>query len=230
MARSKSGPYRDAESGGATGEGTNTTVQRSAPVAACLHQRCDCIGRGSVCGRLSVPRSRHLVGPCAGRRHRRAAGDAERQRRQPPRRCAAAGNAGHTIRYKLGLTGTKLGCDHGECGACTVIIDGTTVYSCTTLTHSVRGRKITTIEGIEGPNGKLHKVQAAFVDGTRTAMRLLYQRPGDGRCRAAGAQSAPDRGRGAPRDVRQSLPVRRLRPLPQRRHAGGEGGVTWQTN
>ena len=82
---------------------------------------------------------------------------------QPPRRCAAARNAGHTIRYKLGLTGTKLGCDHGECGACTVIIDGITIYSCSTLTHSVRGRKITTIEGIEGPNGELHKVQAAFV-------------------------------------------------------------------
>jgi aerobic-type carbon monoxide dehydrogenase small subunit (CoxS/CutS family) len=69
----------------------------------------------------------------------------------------------HTIRYKLGLTGTKLGCDHGECGACTVIIDGDTIYSCSTLTHSVRGRSITTIEGIEGPNGQLHKVQAAFV-------------------------------------------------------------------
>jgi aerobic-type carbon monoxide dehydrogenase small subunit (CoxS/CutS family) len=69
----------------------------------------------------------------------------------------------HTIRYKLGLTGTKLGCDHGECGACTVMLDGETAYSCSTLTHSVRGRKITTIEGIEGPNGQLHKVQAAFV-------------------------------------------------------------------
>src|ERR1700757_4942909 len=69
----------------------------------------------------------------------------------------------HTIRYKLGLTGTKLGCDHGECGACTVIVDGTAVYSCTTLTHSVRDRKIVTVEGIEGPDGKLHKVQAAFV-------------------------------------------------------------------
>ena len=69
----------------------------------------------------------------------------------------------HTIRYKLGLIGTKLGCDHGECGACTVIIDGNAIYSCSTLTHSVRGRKITTIEGIEGPNGQLHKVQAAFV-------------------------------------------------------------------
>lgn len=70
----------------------------------------------------------------------------------------------HTIRYKLGLTGTKLGCDHGECGACTVLVDDVNVYSCTTLTHRVRGRKITTIEGVEGPNGELHKVQKAFIE------------------------------------------------------------------
>lgn len=69
-----------------------------------------------------------------------------------------------TLRYKLGLTGTKLGCDHGECGACTVLIDDVAVYSCMTLTHRVRGRKITTIEGIEGSDGKLHKVQQAFID------------------------------------------------------------------
>lgn len=70
----------------------------------------------------------------------------------------------HTLRYKLGLTGTKLGCDHAECGACTVLVDDVAVYSCTTLTHRMRGRKITTIEGIEGPNGELHKVQRAFVE------------------------------------------------------------------
>jgi aerobic-type carbon monoxide dehydrogenase small subunit (CoxS/CutS family) len=69
-----------------------------------------------------------------------------------------------TLRYKLGLIGTKLGCDHGECGACTVLVDDLAVYSCSTLTHGVRGRKITTIEGLEGPNGELHKVQAAFVE------------------------------------------------------------------
>ncbi len=69
----------------------------------------------------------------------------------------------HTIRYKLGLTGTKLGCDHSECGACTVMVDDVATYSCSTLTHSVRGRKITTIEGIEGPNGELHKVQKAMI-------------------------------------------------------------------
>ena len=69
-----------------------------------------------------------------------------------------------TLRYKLGLTGTKLGCDRAECGACTVIIDGVTHYSCSTLTHRVRGRQITTVEGLEGPSGELHPVQQAFMD------------------------------------------------------------------
>ena len=70
----------------------------------------------------------------------------------------------HTLRYKLGLTGTKLGCDHAECGNCTVMLDDVASYSCSTLTHGVRGRKIVTIEGIEGPNGELHKVQRAMVE------------------------------------------------------------------
>jgi aerobic-type carbon monoxide dehydrogenase small subunit (CoxS/CutS family) len=69
----------------------------------------------------------------------------------------------HTLRYKLGLTGTKLGCDHGECGACTVLLDNVAVYSCTTLTHRARTAKITTVEGLQGPNGELHKVQKAFI-------------------------------------------------------------------
>jgi aerobic-type carbon monoxide dehydrogenase small subunit (CoxS/CutS family) len=69
-----------------------------------------------------------------------------------------------TLRYKLGLTGTKLGCDRGECGACTVMIDDVSTYSCSTLTHAVRSRAITTIEGLEGPNGELHAVQQAMID------------------------------------------------------------------
>jgi aerobic-type carbon monoxide dehydrogenase small subunit (CoxS/CutS family) len=69
-----------------------------------------------------------------------------------------------TLRYKLGLTGTKLGCDRGECGACTVIIDDIAYNSCSTLTHTVRTRKVLTIEGLAGPNGELHPVQKAFVE------------------------------------------------------------------
>ena len=69
-----------------------------------------------------------------------------------------------TLRYKLGLTGTKLGCDRAECGACTVMIDGVAHYSCSTLTHRVRGREVTTVEGLEGPGGELHPVQQAFID------------------------------------------------------------------
>ncbi len=70
----------------------------------------------------------------------------------------------HTLRYKLGLTGTKIGCNRGECGACTVMIDGVTNYSCSTLTHSVGSRAVLTIEGLEGDDGTLHPVQQAFID------------------------------------------------------------------
>jgi len=69
-----------------------------------------------------------------------------------------------TLRYKLGLTGTKLGCDRSECGACTVLIDDVPHYSCSILTHTVRDRKIQTIEGLESANGTLHPVQQAVVD------------------------------------------------------------------
>ncbi len=69
-----------------------------------------------------------------------------------------------TLRYKLGLTGTKLGCDRAECGACTVLIGGEARYACSTLTHRVRARAITTVEGLESPEGDLHPVQQAFID------------------------------------------------------------------
>ena len=69
-----------------------------------------------------------------------------------------------TLRYKLGLTGTKLGCDRSECGACTVLIDDVPHYSCSILTHTVRARKIQTIEGLEQADGTLHPVQQAVID------------------------------------------------------------------
>jgi aerobic-type carbon monoxide dehydrogenase small subunit (CoxS/CutS family) len=70
----------------------------------------------------------------------------------------------YTLRYRLGLTGTKIGCNKAECGACTVNSEGQTIYSCSTLTHRVRNKNITTVEGIRGKNGKLHPVQQAFIE------------------------------------------------------------------
>jgi aerobic-type carbon monoxide dehydrogenase small subunit (CoxS/CutS family) len=69
-----------------------------------------------------------------------------------------------TLRYKLGLTGTKLGCDRAECGACTVLIDDVPHYACSVLTHSVRTKKIMTIEGLASAEGTLHPVQQGVVD------------------------------------------------------------------
>ena len=70
----------------------------------------------------------------------------------------------HTLRYKLGLTGTKLACDRGECGACTVLIGGVPHNSCSTLTHAVRGRPVTTIEGVAVSDTELHPVQNAMIE------------------------------------------------------------------
>ena len=69
-----------------------------------------------------------------------------------------------TLRYKLGLTGTKLGCDRAECGACTVLVDDVPHYSCSVLTHTVRGKKIVTIEGLASADGTLHPVQQGVID------------------------------------------------------------------
>jgi len=70
----------------------------------------------------------------------------------------------NVLREEMGLIGTKPGCERGECGACTVVIDGRTVYACSTLTHMVGDRNVRTIEGLEGPNGELHPIQQAFID------------------------------------------------------------------
>jgi len=69
-----------------------------------------------------------------------------------------------TLRHKLGLTGTKLGCDRAECGSCTVLIDDVPHYACSVLTHTVRNRKILTIEGLANADGTLHPVEQGVVD------------------------------------------------------------------
>jgi aerobic-type carbon monoxide dehydrogenase small subunit (CoxS/CutS family) len=69
-----------------------------------------------------------------------------------------------TLRHKLGLTGTKLGCDRAECGSCTVLIDDVPHYACSVLTHTVRNHKVVTIEGLASADGKLHPVQQGVID------------------------------------------------------------------
>ena len=81
-----------------------------------------------------------------------------------------------TLRYKLGLTGTKLGCDRAECGACTVLVDDVPRYACSVLTHTVRTQAITTIEGLAAADGTLHPVQQAVVD--HQAFQCAFCMPG----------------------------------------------------
>src|SRR5437899_10045919 len=68
------------------------------------------------------------------------------------------------LREQLGLTGAKKGCDHGQCGACTVLIDGRRILSCLTLAATLPGHAVTTVEGLEGRDGQLHPMQQAFID------------------------------------------------------------------
>ena len=80
------------------------------------------------------------------------------------------------LRERLRLYGTKKGCDHGQCGACTVHLDGRRVVSCLTLAVQVEGREVRTIEGVAGADGTLHPLQQAFVDND--ALQCGYCTPG----------------------------------------------------
>jgi xanthine dehydrogenase YagT iron-sulfur-binding subunit len=98
------------------------------------------------------------------------------------------------LRDHLDLTGTKKGCDHGQCGACTVLVDGRRINSCLTLAVMQEGAKVTTIEGL-ATNGVLHALQQAFIE--HDAFQCGYCTPGQ-ICSAAGllaegkAKSADD--------------------------------------
>lgn len=80
------------------------------------------------------------------------------------------------LREHLALPGTKKGCDQGQCGACTVHIEGKSVLSCLTLAAQANGKSITTIEGLAQPSGELHAVQLAFLD--HDAFQCGYCTPG----------------------------------------------------
>jgi xanthine dehydrogenase YagT iron-sulfur-binding subunit len=86
------------------------------------------------------------------------------------------------LRDHLGLTGTKKGCDHGQCGACTVLVDGRRINSCLTLAVMKEGANVTTIEGLAA-DGALHPLQQAFID--HDAFQCGYCTPGQ-ICSAAG--------------------------------------------
>jgi xanthine dehydrogenase YagT iron-sulfur-binding subunit len=80
------------------------------------------------------------------------------------------------LREHLDLTGSKKGCDQGQCGACTVLIDDQRELSCLTLAIAAQGRRITTIEGLAGADGALHPMQQAFIDND--AFQCGYCTPG----------------------------------------------------
>ncbi len=82
-----------------------------------------------------------------------------RELRVPARRLLS-----DALRHDLGLTGTHVGCEHGVCGCCTVLLDGEPVRSCLAFAVSVAGHEVTTVEGLAGPDGTLHPVQQAFAE------------------------------------------------------------------
>ena len=81
-----------------------------------------------------------------------------------------------TLRNRLHLTSVKKGCEVGECGACTVLIDGEAVDSCLYLSTWAEGKRILTVEGLKGPNGELSRIQQAFVD--EAAVQCGFCTPG----------------------------------------------------
>jgi aerobic carbon-monoxide dehydrogenase small subunit len=83
---------------------------------------------------------------------------------------------GDVVRESCGLTGTHLGCEHGVCGACTVLLDGEPVRSCLLLAVQADGGSVTTVEGLQGADGELHPLQVAFA--THHALQCGFCTPG----------------------------------------------------
>ena len=115
----------------------------------------------------------------------------------------------HLIRQGVGLTGTHMGCDTTNCGACTVLVDGQAVKSCTMLAVQVDGRRDRDRRRA-GRRQRAAPAAGGVPGGARPAVRLLHARHDDGRQGSAGRQPGPDRGRSALGPVGQPVPVHRL--------------------
>ena len=90
--------------------------------------------------------------------------------------CEAQETLAEVLRNRLNLTGTKVSCEVQVCGACTVLVDGLPVSSCTLLAYEARNRSVLTIEGLAGPDGSLHPIQQAFID--EFAFQCGFRTPG----------------------------------------------------
>ena len=134
----------------------------------------------------------------------------------PPRRLLS-----DALRHDLGLTGTQVGCEHGVCGTCTVLLDGEPVRSCLIFAVQADGHRITTVEGLAGPGGELSAVQQAFTPGfltTITAFLAGHPDPDDAEiaeaiggnlCRCTGYQNIKSA-------VRRAAEIRRDQAVPDR--------------
>ena len=127
------------------------------------------------------------------------------------RATAVRKHLGDFLRQDLGLTGTHLGCEHGVCGACTVIVDGTPARSCLMLAVQADGASVVTVEGLASPNGALHPIQQAFRD--KHALQCGFCTPGMLTTLVAflAEQTKCRRGGNSRCNFRKYLPLHRLR-------------------
>ena len=113
------------------------------------------------------------------------------------------------LRHELGLTGTHIGCEHGVCGACTVLFDDRSARSCLTLAVQADGARVTTVEGL-ARDGELSVLQRAFIEHHGLQVRVLHTRDAHHPDRVPARPPGPERSRGASGHLRQPVPLHRV--------------------